>query len=132
LDEVNQVLQYILWGSYDGTTNAPIIYPDGTSILNMENQVMMQITPNSMPTGTVSVAYYQPLGVIGGQAPYTFSELGVPPALSSLPTGLVVTNSPSAAIVGVPTEAGTFDFIVRLSDSSARVVDKPFSITILP
>ena len=29
-----------VWGSYDGTTNAPIVYPMGTSIQDIERQVM--------------------------------------------------------------------------------------------
>ena len=29
-----------LWGSFDGSTNAPIVYPNGTSIMNLENAVL--------------------------------------------------------------------------------------------
>ena len=29
-----------LWGSFDGTTNDPVVYPQGTSIRNIENQVL--------------------------------------------------------------------------------------------
>lgn len=28
------------WGSFDGTTNAPVVYPSGTSIKDIENQVL--------------------------------------------------------------------------------------------
>ena len=28
-----------IWGSFDGTTNDPVVYPNGTSIQNLENQV---------------------------------------------------------------------------------------------
>lgn len=31
--------EIVLWGSYDGSTNAPVIYPDGTSIEEIENRV---------------------------------------------------------------------------------------------
>lgn len=32
--------QTFLWGSFDGTTNAPIVYPSGTSIVNLENLIL--------------------------------------------------------------------------------------------
>ncbi len=33
-------LQGFVWGSFDGTTNAPIIYPEGASMEELENQVL--------------------------------------------------------------------------------------------
>ncbi len=30
---------FTAWGSYDGTTNAPIVYPDGTSVQQLEQQL---------------------------------------------------------------------------------------------
>jgi hypothetical protein len=32
----------VIWGSFDGTTNAPIIYPNGVSIQQLEQQVLGQ------------------------------------------------------------------------------------------
>ena len=32
--------RYFIWGSFDGTTNDPVVYPNGTSIQNLENQVL--------------------------------------------------------------------------------------------
>lgn len=32
--------QFLLWGSYDGSTNAPVVYPIGTSIEAIEAQVL--------------------------------------------------------------------------------------------
>jgi len=32
--------QFLLWGSFDGTTNAPVVYPVGTSIEAIEAQVL--------------------------------------------------------------------------------------------
>ena len=32
--------QTFLWGSFDGTTNAPVVYPSGTSIVNLENLIL--------------------------------------------------------------------------------------------
>ncbi|MGZ5527291.1 MAG: hypothetical protein ACXWJB_01335 [Limisphaerales bacterium] len=39
LDEQTAQAGFI-WGSFDGTTNAPIIFPQGTSIREIENQVL--------------------------------------------------------------------------------------------
>jgi hypothetical protein len=138
LDEASQSTFFgWVWSSYDGTTNPPVLYPSGRSIQSLENQVLIQVMPSglSLPGGTNGVPYNVSLGVIGGQPPYTFSEAGVPPGPSRLPPGLAITNSPSAAIIGIPTAAaagGTFDFIVRVLDSSARQVDKSYSIAIAP
>jgi hypothetical protein len=32
--------RFFIWGSFDGTTNDPVVYPNGTSIQNLENQVL--------------------------------------------------------------------------------------------
>lgn len=39
LDEFNSGTGFI-WGSFDGTTNAPIVYPSGTSIMELEQYVL--------------------------------------------------------------------------------------------
>ena len=31
---------YFVWASFDGTTNDPVVYPNGTSIQNLENQIL--------------------------------------------------------------------------------------------
>lgn len=38
--DANQPNQYLLWGSFDGSTNAPIVYPVGTSIYEIEAMVL--------------------------------------------------------------------------------------------
>jgi hypothetical protein len=40
LDEYNPFFTGFLWGSFDGTTNAPIVYPTGTSIEALEQAVL--------------------------------------------------------------------------------------------
>jgi hypothetical protein len=39
LSEVNSSPNWI-WGSFDGSTNAPVVYPSGTSISDLEQQVL--------------------------------------------------------------------------------------------
>ena len=40
LDEANPASQSPIWGSFDGTTNAPVIYPNNISIEDIERQAL--------------------------------------------------------------------------------------------
>jgi hypothetical protein len=128
LDEVGKSTPLFLWGSFDGTTNPPVVYPSGTSIINLENQVLMQIITTSLPNGTNKVVYngagFQ-LTRSGGSPPYTWDivENALPPGLDLSSSGL---------ISGTPTNAATFDFTVRMTDIGARPVQRDFAITIHP
>jgi hypothetical protein len=132
LDEASQI-PIMTWGSFNGGTNEPTVYPNGTSILNLENQVLIQITPNGpeLPEGEVDVEYgtvFTGFTATGGSPPYTW---GLSPGSAGLPTGLIF-NQTTGAITGLPQEDGTFDFIIRMTDTGARFVDRPYSITITP
>jgi hypothetical protein len=128
LDEVGKSTPLFLWGSFDGTTNPPVVYPSGTSIVNLENQVLMQITTTSLPNGTHNVVYngggFQLTGS-GGSPPYTWDIVA-----NALPPGLDLSSS--GLISGTPTSAATFDFTVRMTDIGARPVQRDFAITIHP
>ena len=116
-----------IWGSFDGSTNAPIVYPSGTSITDLENQILIQINPATLPVGTVGIPFNAALTVVGGQPPYTFS---IAPNTSSLPSGLSLTQA--GVISGVPSGSGTFDVVIRMTDGWSRIVDRPYTITINP
>ena len=60
----------------------------------------------------------------GGTPPYTFTSSG------KLPPGLTVT--PNGLLVGNPTQAGTFTFMVTVTDAQGIAVTKQFQITITP
>jgi hypothetical protein len=120
---------YFIWASYDGTTNAPVVYPNGTSIDNLANQVLVHLSPASpLPSGFVDVNY-APNAVqftaTGGAftQPYTWSATG-------LPAGL--TLSSDGQLSGTPTQSGTFDFILTLTDYVGRSVQWSYTITIQP
>ncbi|HEX5218917.1 MAG TPA: Ig domain-containing protein [Verrucomicrobiae bacterium] len=129
LDEAGQVIWFI-WGIFDGTTNAPIVFPNGTTIDNIENQIFIQITPNgpALPGGQVDVPYTNSFTVNGGTAPFSWS---LSPGSPGLPLGLVM-NPVTGEISGTPTEEGEFDFSIRLMDSASRYIDRPYSISITP
>lgn len=125
-DETLAVLDFI-WGSFDGTTNFPVIYPNGTDIYALESQILMQISPVTLATGKVGQAYSQPFSVIGGVAPYTWT---LKPGSPDLPDGLSLL--PSGLMVGTPAVAGTYDITIRLSDANVRIVDRDYTLTITP
>lgn len=127
LTEANSIPDFV-WGSFDGGTNAPVIYPSGTSIVDYENQVLMQVTTTSLSDGMVGLPPYneQLLGS-GGQPPYSWS---LAPGSAGLPPGLSL--SAGGTISGTPTTAGHFIFTVMLTDSAARSVVRDLAITISP
>lgn len=135
MDE-QSAIPLILWGSFDGSTNAPIVYPNGTSVLNLENQVLIQVhpPPPGLPNGRLGVNYgtvFSGFTATGSFSPPATWSLapdspGLPPGLTLLPNG-TITGIPGPGTAGL-----TYDFIVRMRDSAARFVDTPYEITIDP
>ena len=115
------------WGTFDGSTNYPVVYPSTTSIADLMNQIIIQVAPASVPSGTNGVAYNAGAGVTftasGGQPPYTWAAPGL------LVPGLSF-NSATAKLSGTPTMAGTYNFTVQVTDSGNRVVNLNYMITI--
>ena len=127
--EANQVSEGV-WGSFDGTTNLPVVYPNGTSIANLENQVLIGISPGRFVDGNVGVNYAGAnplLTATGGQAPYRWSLAS---GSAGLPPGLYLSSN--GAILGTPTAEGTYDFTITLTDAGGRTVNRGYSITISP
>lgn len=121
----------LIWGSFDGSTNRPVVYPNGTSITNLENQVLMQISPigADLPVGVIGVNYtnvFSGFTALGGTAPY---QWGLPEA--GLPPGLTL-DSETGVIRGVPLVPGEYDFVIRMTDATSRFVDRFYSIRIIP
>jgi hypothetical protein len=117
-----------IWGSFDGTTNPPIVYPNGTSINLLADEALIQISPTTLSDGTNGVSYNAALSATGGRTPYTWSLAS---NSAGLPPGLIL--SPSGDISGTPTQSGTFDdIVIQLTDSSnpALTVQIIYSLTI--
>jgi hypothetical protein len=117
---------FFVWGSFDGSTNDPVVYPDGTSLANLASQVLVQISPARLPAGTNGMTYPATTFVATGGAfspPFTWSLPS-----GGLPSGL--TLSPDGTISGTPTQTGTFDFTLLMTDSLSRSVSWSYSITI--
>ncbi len=128
LSESTAVTNFI-WGTFDGSTNDPIVYPSGASIMNLENQILFQIITPSLPDGNVGAAYppiqFQAAGGVLPYGPWTWAN-GWP----QLPPGLNI--SPSGVITGTPTAAGTYGFAVSVTGGDARTITRSYSININP
>jgi hypothetical protein len=119
----------VSWGSFDGSTNDPTVYPNGTSILDLEQALLAPAVSTSfLQTATVGVPYSSQLNANGGQAPYTWS---FSPGSAGLPAGLNLTSD--GRIIGTPTGPGNgtiYDFSIRVTDSVNAHKDVAFTITV--
>jgi hypothetical protein len=118
-----------IWGTFDGTTNDPVLYPSGTSIANLEAQILFQIVTAFLPDGKMHTAYpATQLQAAGGVLPY--SNWTWATGWPSLPPGLSLSSS--GIISGTPTHAGTYGFAVSVTGGDARTISRSLSITIKP
>jgi hypothetical protein len=115
---------YYLWANYDGTTNTPVVFPNGTSIENLQNQLLVKVSPTTLPLGTAGVVYPGTTFTATGGSftqPFTWTS-------SELPAGM--TLSADGTLGGTPTQPGTYDFTLTLTDAVSRSVDWNYSIII--
>ena len=119
--------EYFVWGTFDGSTNPPVVYPNTSSINQIENQILIQVTPTSLPNGTNGVAYPAQYFMASGGSftpPYTWSGTGFPAGLSVSSGGF---------LTGTPTQSGSnFVATVTLTDTLSRTVQWSYPLTILP
>jgi hypothetical protein len=116
------------YGSFDGSTNDPVVYPNGTTLGDLENLLLSPfIVTGSIPNAHIGVNYSTQFTGIGGQPPYTWSLI---PG-SALPSGLNLSSD--GVISGTPDgPAATYDFTIRITDTAANFRDIPFTLTIDP
>lgn len=126
LDEAHASTNFV-WGSFDGSTNAPIIYPDEYNLNDLLGLIYLRVTTPAMPNGVVGEDYLAQLQAEGGSAPYTWD---LAPTSPGLPDGLEL--DPTGGIFGVPTTEGTYDITVRVTEAGGRTSDAPVVITIAP
>lgn len=107
---------YYVVGSFDGTTNAPVVFPDGTSIDDLANQVLITVSPQSLANGAVNQPYPPvQFTVSGGALTGALTWSG-----NNLPANMTIT--PAGIFSGVPTVAGTYSFSVTVTDSTGLSV----------
>ena len=133
LQETNAI-QLRAWGSFDASTNLPVVYPDPAALTNLQNQLVIQISPTSLPEGTNNTFYPPTTFTATGGAftpPFTWSALPVAGMIGSgLPAGLILSSA--GVLSGIPggNAAGTYDFTLQLTDVIGRSVQWNYSIII--
>ena len=80
------------------------------------------INTNSLPNGTVGVAYSVTLSAGGGVGPYVWTAFNLPPGLT--------VNGSFGIISGTPTVAGNYNIILDAVDSRSFAATKQLSLTI--
>jgi hypothetical protein len=125
---VNQTtgIPSLLWASYDESTNPPIVYPTGASIQELVNQMVITISPATLPDATEGVFYNVPFsatgGIPGSSGSYTWSGTNFPAGLQFI----------GGVLYGYPQTNGTFDLTIQVTDSSnpPKTVTMPYPLTI--
>jgi len=116
-----------VWASFDGSTNAPVIYPTGFTPGDVEDILLFQILSSELPAGKIGKSYSFQLEASGGEKPYSWA----PSAVSApLPLGLTLLSS--GLITGTPTEPGDFSISVTLTEAGARTTTRTVTLHINP
>ena len=127
--EATQIGPLVCWGSFDMSTNPPIVYPSSTSLTDLQNMILIQVMPFYLPDGSLGNFYSAQFQTQGStpnwQAPYTWS---LAPGPGVLPPGLGLSSA--GQITGVPNQAGGFDFVVRVTDAQGRTIDRSYLIQV--
>ncbi|HYP08848.1 MAG TPA: putative Ig domain-containing protein [Bryobacteraceae bacterium] len=83
------------------------------------------VVTTSLPNATVGVEFAQTLSATGGRAPYSWSV-----ASGAIPPGLSL--DPAGRLAGVPSNAGSYSFTIRVTDADSRTGERPFTMSVAP
>ena len=128
----------LIWGSFDGSTNEPVIYPNDLSIANLNNMILIEVSPPVLPDGTVGDYYSVQMQAINHGATNNFCPpyvgWGLAPGSPGLPPGLQVLplGGTSGLVYGTPTTAGFYDFVIRITDINGNTADRSYAIRVVP
>ncbi|HWP42107.1 MAG TPA: putative Ig domain-containing protein, partial [Blastocatellia bacterium] len=100
-------------------------YSEEAAVITPVTPPVLSVSTATMPDATMNVAYSRTLIATGGTPAYTWLlESG------SLPDGLALSSS--GTISGTPANAGTHNFVVRVTDSSNNTATKALSLVVRP
>ncbi|HSE96724.1 MAG TPA: putative Ig domain-containing protein [Blastocatellia bacterium] len=94
----------------------PASVTSGTLRLVIDVAQLAILSSGDLTGGKVGQSYSHQLLFTGGRAPYSWAVAG-----ATLPPGLTL-NSETGLISGTPTQTGTYNFTVRLTDSASTAV----------
>lgn len=102
---------------------------DQTGLSGTENFTLRILRGLIIKTGALKVAvngrpYHATLNATGGDKPYLWSLIS-----GNLPSGLSLDTS-TGKVTGTPTESGTFNFRVRLSDPIGGMTERDISLSV--
>ncbi|HSB11906.1 MAG TPA: putative Ig domain-containing protein [Blastocatellia bacterium] len=98
-------------------------YSNEATVITPSTSSALSIGTADLPDATVGVAYSRTLAALGGSPDFTWLiESG------SLPPGLSL--SQTGSVSGIPSTAGTFNFVVRVSDSRGGVASKALTLIV--
>jgi hypothetical protein len=115
-------------GTYYGTITITsdggntILYVSGSATEGVAGGI--SITTASLPNGQVDVAYSTTLEASGGSVPYTWEVTS-----GALPGGVSL-NLNSGSLSGTPSDFGTFDMIIQVTDNGGATDSQTFSLSI--
>lgn len=85
---------------------------------------VVTLSPTTLPSGQIGVAYGQVVSPSGGTAPYAFSV-----ASGALPGGLAL-DAATGAVAGTPTSAGISSFTIAATDANGCPGNRAYTIVI--
>lgn len=86
--------------------------------------IPLEITTSTLPEAAVGENYNAQLEASGGSGSYRWSIVS-----GSLPAGLELDSRPGI-ISGIPTQGGTFDFTVKVTDELNNTAEKALTVTV--
>ncbi len=107
--------------------NQGALISDGQGIGTIVNDDVcptITVSPATLPSGTVGVAYSQTVSGSGGALPYSFAV-----SAGTLPTGLTLAAT-TGILSGTPTTNGSFNFALTATDANGCPGNKSYSVVV--
>ena len=85
-------------------------------------------TPSPLPDGALGIFYVTVVEASGGVPPYSWTL-----KTGTLPSGIeIIDLGITTFLTGAPTQTGSFNFTLEVTDSESRAAEKSFALTIGP